>query len=251
MLKTDLHTHTHEDPHDFWLVKYSAKDLIRVAAKQKFQVLSITHHSRVFFNQEIKSYARKKGILLIPGAEPLIEHKDVLVINTSNEELKKIKKLSDLDKIKDSALIIAPHPYFLTGHCLEHSLEKHINRFHAIEFSHFYTKALLNPFFKFIAGNPKAAAIAEKFHKPLIGTSDAHKMYELGTTYTLVESAKTKDDVIDAVKRNKIKLVTHPLPPRLFFRRMLGAAYREGLLEQVILKKKLRRKIKQNFSKIF
>ncbi|MBN2052498.1 PHP domain-containing protein [Candidatus Woesearchaeota archaeon] len=250
MLKADLHLHTHEDPFDFWLVKYSAKDLIRAAAKQKFQVLSITHHRRVFFNQEIKSYARKKGILLIPGAEPFIEHKDVLILNTTNEELRKLKKLNDLDKIKDSALIIAPHPFFLTGHCLENKLEQHINSFHAIEFSHFYTKVMLNPLFKFIAGNPKARLIAEKYHKPLIGTSDSHKLYELGTTYTMIDSAKTKDAVIEAVKRNKIKLVTHPMPPHLFFRRMFGAVLREGLMEQVFLKKKLQKKKRQNWSLI-
>jgi predicted metal-dependent phosphoesterase TrpH len=241
-LKSELHVHTHEDLYDFWLVKYSAKDLIRLAAKQKYEALSITNHSRVFFNESLRSFAKKKGILLIPGAEPRIEGKDVIVINATNDELRRIKKLKDMEKIQDSALIIAPHPYFLMGNCLEDKLVKYIDRFHAIEFSHFYTRALLNPFFKFIAGNAKALAVAEKYNKPVVGTSDAHKLYEFGHTYTMVNSAKRKDDIIDAVKRNRIKMVTEPMPMHLYFKRMFGAIIKEGIMERMILKKKIAKK---------
>jgi len=240
MLKADFHIHTHEDPYDFWLVKYSAKDLIRHAAKHKFGVLSITNHSHVLYNQALKSYAKKKGILLIPGAEPRIEGKDVLVINTTNEELKKIKKLADLEKLKDSALVIAPHPYFLTGNCLKDKLIKYIDSFHAIEFSHFYTRAMLNPFFKFIAGNAKAVEIAKKYKKPIIGTSDAHHLYEFGTSYVLVNSEKNTDDIIESIKRNKIKPVLNPMPVHLFFRRLFSATLKEGIMEQFILRNKIR-----------
>jgi len=249
-LKADFHLHTHEDLYDSWIVKYSAKDLIRLAAKQKFEVLSITNHMSVFFNQLIKGFAKKKGILLIPGAEARIQGKDVLIINITNDELAKIKKFDDLEKIKDSALIIAPHPFFLTGHCLDTKLVKHIDKFHAVEFSHFYTKALINPFFKFIAGNPRAVAIAEKYHKPIIGTSDAHKLYELGSTFTWIDSSKNKDAVIDAVKRNRIRIETNPMPTYLFFRRMFGAFIKEGVMKQTILRKSIEKRKKAALQKI-
>jgi predicted metal-dependent phosphoesterase TrpH len=243
-LKADFHIHTHEDLYDSWLVKYSAKDLIRAAAKQKFQVLSITNHRKVFFNNELKNYAKKKGILLIPGAEPRIKGADVLIINTTNEELAKIKKLDDLYRIKDSALIIAPHPYLITGACLRDKLVKHIDSFHAIEFSHVSTKLMINPFFKFLTGNTKAVEVAKKYNKPIVGTSDAHKLYEFGTTYTKINSSKKTDDVIDAVKHNRIKLVANPLPTHLFFRRLLGIAYKEGLLARVLLRNHIKNKKK-------
>jgi predicted metal-dependent phosphoesterase TrpH len=249
-LKADFHTHTHEDPMDFWLVKYSAKDLIRLAAKQKFDVLSITHHDRVFFNKDIRSYAKKKGILLIPGAEPHIGGKDVLILNTTNQELARINKFSDLEKVNDSAVVIAPHPFFLTGNCLEDKLVKNIKHFDAIEFSHFYTRALINPIFKFIAGNAKAADIAEKYKKPLIGTSDCHKLYEFGTTYTLVDSDKNKDDVLESIKHNRLKLVAHPMPIHLFFRRIAGAIIQEGLMERVFFRKRIIRRRKAAYQKI-
>src|SRR4030042_4096195 len=155
-LKADFHIHTHEDPCDSWLVKYSAKELIREAAKQNFQMLSITNHNHVFNNHLLTSYAKKKGILLIPGVESRIEGKDVLLINVSNYEIAKVKKLDDLEKIKDSALIIAPHPYFWLGHCLKNRLVEHIDDFQHLVLRHFYTKAFLSPFFRFLAGNSKA-----------------------------------------------------------------------------------------------
>jgi predicted metal-dependent phosphoesterase TrpH len=250
MLKADFHIHTHEDPADFWLVKYSAKDLIRLAAKQKFEVLSITNHNHVFYNRLIKSYAWKKGILLIPGAEARIEGKDVLILNISNEQLARIKKLDDLEKIKDSSLIIAPHPYFWAGYCLKNKLIEHMHNFHAIEFSHFYTKAFPSTFFRFLAGNSKAVEVAKKYKKPLIGTSDAHKLYEFGITYTLVNSRKNKEAVIDAVKHNKIRLADNPMPGRLFLRRALGAILKEGFLERVALRNHIRNKRKAAIQKI-
>jgi predicted metal-dependent phosphoesterase TrpH len=249
MLKADFHLHTHEDLYDSWLVKYSAKDLIRQAAKQKFQVLSITNHMNVFYNKEIRDYAKKKGILLIPGTEARIEGCDVLIINITNRELVRIKKLDDLEKIKDSCLIIAPHPFSLIGCCLRNKLIKHMDSFHAIEFSHIYTRFLANSFSSFITGNKKAFKVAKKYHKPFVGTSDAHKMYEFGTTYTLVNSTKKKEDVIQAIKHNKIKLVSNPLPVHLFFRRVLGAIYKEGLLGRILLRKHIKNKIKSALAK--
>lgn len=235
MLKVDLHTHTREDPYDKFFIGYSAKDLIRLAAKQKYDVLSITLHNRVFFNQELKEFARKKGILLIPGAEPLVQNKDVLLINVTNQDLGMIKKLEDLEKLKDSAIIVAPHPFFLTGNCLGNQLIKHINNFHAIEYSHFYTQATINPLFKFIDGNAHAVGVAEKYHKTIIGTSDVHKLYEFGTTFTWVDSPKRKDDVLEAIRKNRVRLETRPMPLNSYFRRIFSALVQEGVIERLIL----------------
>jgi len=236
MLKVDLHTHTKEDPYDKFFIRYSAKDLIRLAAKQRYDVLSITLHNRVFFNQELKDFARKRGILLIPGAEPMVEKKDVLLINVTNQDLSRIKKLDDLEKLKDSALVVAPHPFFLTGNCLDRQLINHIDKFHAIEYSHFYTRALINPLLKFVAGNARAVEVARKYHKTIIGTSDVHKLYEFGTTFTWVDSPKRKDDILEAIKKNRVRLDTRPMSLRLYFKRLFGALTQEGIRGRLILK---------------
>ncbi|MBW2991461.1 PHP domain-containing protein [Candidatus Woesearchaeota archaeon] len=249
-LKADLHTHTREDPYDRATISHTAKDLVRFAAKKGFKVLSITNHHSVYFNRQIKSFAKKKGILLIPGAEPRIKGKDVVLVNIKKDDLRRIRKLEHLEKFKDSALIIAPHPFFFKGECLGNYLIKYIDSFHAIEYSHFYTKFLTTPVFRFLDGNRKAEKIAKKYKKPLIGTSDAHRLYEFNKTYTLVNSAKNKDDVIEAVKKNRIRLVTRPMTTVLFFRRTLGFTLKSFIPETLRLKRKVPEDFQDFFQKI-
>src|SRR3989344_3901440 len=133
MLKVDLHMHVDRDPLDH--IYYSAKQLIDLAAKQKFDVLAITCHDYVFPVKEIQSYAKKKGILLIQGAEKTLMGKHVLIYNINNSDLKKIKTFDDLRKLKQTKniLVTAPHPYYPMNFCLRKELEKNIDVFDAIE----------------------------------------------------------------------------------------------------------------------
>lgn len=241
MLKADFHIHTKEDPEDKFFIRYHAKDLIRLAAKKGFDVLAITNHNHVFFNKEINSYAKKKGILLIPGAEVTIKRMHVLLLNVDNKDIKKLKHLKDLKKFRNKALIIAPHPYFITQKCLGRYLDHHVELFHAVEFSHFYSKLTTNRFLRFIDGNTKAVKLAKKHNLPLIGNSDAHKFYEFGDTYTLVDSAKNKQAVINAVKKGRVKLVTKPMPFHLFLRRTASAVIKEGILTMIKGKKEIKK----------
>ena len=78
-LKADLHLHTAEDPLD--RVRYTAKELISKAADEHFDVISITNHHKMTFNHDLLSYARERGILLIPGVEMTIQRRHVLVLN--------------------------------------------------------------------------------------------------------------------------------------------------------------------------
>ena len=76
-LKADLHIHTPEDPVD--CVGYTAKELISRAADEGFDVISITHHRQITFNQDLSCYAKERGILLISGIEMPIHERHVLV----------------------------------------------------------------------------------------------------------------------------------------------------------------------------
>ena len=199
MLKAQLHIHTDEDPLDN--LSYKAKDVIDLAKKLNFDVLSFTLHNRLFYNQEIIEYAKNNGILLIPGIEKTIEKKHVLILGL--EILPEIKEIKDLEKIKDKALIIAPHPFFPKYHSLNGKLMKNINNFHAIEHSFFYTN--------FLNFNKKAKIVAREYKKPFIGTSDVHNLKFFDRTYTLIDAEKNIVSVIEAIKNNKVKTITKPL----------------------------------------
>ena len=199
MLKADFHLHAGEDKED--RIRYSAKDLVRLASKKGYEILSFTFHNQFFYTKEIRDFAKYKNILLIPGTELTIEKKHVLV-NGINE-LPNIKNLQDLEKIKDY-VITAPHPFFPSRNALGNLAEKYIKLFDNVEFT-----ARYHPIINF---NKRAIKLAKKYNKPLLGNSDAHSFNYFGYTHTLVDCNKTVDSVLDALKKKKFSCQKIPLP---------------------------------------
>jgi predicted metal-dependent phosphoesterase TrpH len=199
-LKADLHLHTAEDPLD--RVRYTAKELISRAADKGFDVISITNHHQITFNQDLLSYAQKNGILLIPGVEMTIQRRHVLVLNPPPHKM--CSDFYSLSKLRrPETLIIAPHPYFPGTYSLNGYLMKHLNLFDALESCHFYS-----PLINF---NQKAVELSRSFGFPLVGNSDAHFLSQLGTTYSLIYAEKNLEAIFAAIRQNKVKVATRPL----------------------------------------
>jgi len=218
-LKADLHLHTAEDPLD--RIKYTAKELISKAADEGFDVISITNHHQMTFNQELLYFAQEKGILLIPGVEMTIKRRHVLVLNPPSQKM--CSDFSSLSKLRrPETLIIAPHPYFPSTYSLNGYLLDHLSIFDAIEYCHFYS-----PLINF---NQKALEVSEFYGCPLIGNSDAHFLSQLGTTYSLIYAEKNLESIFSAIRKNKVEVITRPLKPlemglivRRFIKMKLGS----------------------------
>ena len=73
---------------------------------------------------------------------------------------------------KDGGLVIAPHPFFPAPKCLNGKLRENLDLFDAIEHSHFYTRT-----FDF---NRRRSTTRGKMDIPLVGTSDCHRIWQLG-----------------------------------------------------------------------
>jgi len=199
-LKADLHLHTAEDPLDH--VRYTAKELIAKAGDAGFDVMAITNHHRLTFNQDLFSYAREKGILLIPGVELTIRRRHVLVLNPPPH--KKCSDFPALSKLRrPETLIIAPHPYYPGMYSLNGYLLEYLDLFDAIEYCHFYSQM--------INFNLKAVEVSKSFGLPLIGNSDAHFFSQLGSTYSLIHAEKNLESVFEAIRKNKLRIVSRPL----------------------------------------
>lgn len=199
-LKADLHLHTSEDPLD--CIQYSAKELISKAADESFDVISITNHHRMTFNQDLLSYAQQRGILLIPGIEMTIRRRHVLVLNPPPH--KTCSDFLSLSKLRrPETLIVAPHPYFPGTYSLNGYLLKHLHLFDALEYCHFYS-----PMINF---NQRALEVCQSLRFPLIGNSDAHFLSQLGTTYSLIHAERNLEDIFAAIRGNQVEVVTRPL----------------------------------------
>ena len=214
-LKADLHTHAKEDK--MHVLSYTSKDLIDKAHRLKYDIIALTFHKRVFEGEayrKVAMYAKRKGMLLIPGCEANIEGKDTLIYNITQKELKSIRTFRDLRQLKidlqkkgREILVIAPHPYFSAAFmgkfCLGRKLVKNIDIFDAIEYSFLYLKR--------INRNKRAVKVARRYCKPMVGNGDIHVLDNLDKTYSMIYSRKTVNDVIRAVKNGDIKIVTRPL----------------------------------------
>src|SRR5213596_4077488 len=177
-VKVDLHIHTLDDPKD--AVDYSAHQLLERARALGFRVLAITLHDAVFNRPEVFADAAAMGILLIPAAEMRLHGADVIVLNVNAEEMAQLKSFDDLRRLRarrgSSIFTIAPHPFYVFGGSIGSRLVTEIDCFDAIEFCHFHV-GLFNP-------NRRAKRVAARFGKPLIATSDAHRLRAFGRHYT-------------------------------------------------------------------
>jgi predicted metal-dependent phosphoesterase TrpH len=216
-IKIDLHIHTLDDPKD--AVDYSAHQLLERARALGFRVLAITLHDAVFDRQEVFADAAAMGILLIPAAEMRLHGADVIVLNVSAEEMAQLESFDDLRQLRmrrgSSIFTIAPHPFYILGGSIGSRLLREIDCFDAIEFCHFHM-GLFNP-------NRRAKTVASRFSKPLIATSDAHRLDAFGRHYTSIPmpSALTVENVFAALRSGPLHLTS----PACSFTDLMSAIY--------------------------
>jgi predicted metal-dependent phosphoesterase TrpH len=205
-IKVDLHIHTLDDPKD--VIDYSAHQLLERARSFGFGVLAITLHDAVFDRTEVFADAVAMGILLIPAAEVRLQGADVIILNVTAEEIAGLKNFGDLRQLRVrrglSIFTIAPHPFYILGGSIGRRLIDDIDCFDAIELCHFH-KGLLDP-------NRRAAKVAKRFGKPLVATSDAHRLHAFGHHYTSIQRPDelTAENVFAALRNGRLRLTSPP-----------------------------------------
>jgi predicted metal-dependent phosphoesterase TrpH len=196
-IKIDLHIHTLDDPKD--AVDFSAHQLLERARSFGFRVLAITLHDAVFDRKEVFADAAAMGILL--GA-------DVIVLNVTAEEIAQVKNFDDLRRLRarrgNSIFTIAPHPFYVVGGSIGSRLFAEIDCFDAIEYCHFH----IGPF----NPNRRARRVATRFGKPMIATSDAHRLHAFGRHYTSMPMppALTVQNVFAGLRSGPLRLTSPP-----------------------------------------
>lgn len=217
-LKIDFHLHANEDPLDE--LDHSAIDLLHRAHALGFGALALTLHNHVLTKREVFDTARELGLLLIPAAEMRLEGSDVVIVNLTAEEAQGLRRFQDLTELRrrrgHSIFIFAPHPFYLMGGSIgSRRLMEYIDLFDAIELCHFYTR-WLNP-------NRAARRAAATFQKPLLATSDTHRLDFFGDHYTLVNLPRSPgipqaEAIFHAIRAGLTRTVSPPWPLGRFLR---------------------------------
>ena len=203
-IKIDLHIHTLDDPKD--AVDFSAHQLLERARSLGFRVLAITLHDAVFDRKEVFADAAAMGILLISAAEVRLLGADVILLNVTAEEVAQLKNFDDLRQLRArrgaSMFTIVPHPFYVFGGSIGSRLFAEMDCFDAIEFCHFH----IGPF----NPNRRAKRVAARFGKPMIATSDAHRLHAFGRHYTSMPMppALTVENVFAGLRRGLLSLTS-------------------------------------------
>jgi predicted metal-dependent phosphoesterase TrpH len=178
----DIHCHTNADPldgksHPQAKVQYSPYQAIDQAHKKGITHLALTHHESLLFDPDWQRYAQAYGIVLIPGFEATIQGAHVVLLWPTTDNITTFAQLHAHKKSNPQLFVLAPHPYYPVSFCLGDALIKHAQLFDAVEFASLHIP-YITPF------NAKASTVAKQLHKPLIATSDAHSINQIGSSYT-------------------------------------------------------------------
>ena len=201
-LKVELHSHTSDDPHD--LIPHDAYQLIDRAAERGYQALAITLHDHQLDVAPFSTYARSRGVTLIPGIERTISGKHVLLINFSRGGTESVRTFEDLRRLRtrERGLVIAPHPFFPSRCCLHSLADRHRDLFDAVEYNAMFTST--------VNFNARAERWAARRGLPMVGNGDVHRLEQLDTTWSLVDADPEPDAICAAIRAGQVRVEKRP-----------------------------------------
>jgi predicted metal-dependent phosphoesterase TrpH len=201
VLKVELHAHSADDPLD--AIPHTTPQLIERAADMGYHALALTLHDRQLDLAPYASFARERGVTLIPGIERTIQGKHVLLLNF-RRGAEDVNSFDDLARLKqrEPGLVIAPHPFFPGSTCLRGVLDHHRSLFDAVEYNGMFTSTL--------NFNIPAVRWAHVNGRPLVGCGDVHRLRQLGTTFSLIDAEPDANEICAAVRAGKVQVKASP-----------------------------------------
>ncbi len=182
--------------------------MLERARELGFGALAITLHDKVFDRPEVFADAATMGILLLQAAEMRLEGADVVLLNVQPDEVRNLRTFADLRRLRaergDSLFCFAPHPFFFLGASIGPRLIADIDCFDAIEVCHFHKG--------WFDLNRRARKVAAAHGRPLLATSDAHRLQAFGAHYTSIPRPRelTAEAFLQALREGPCRLTSPP-----------------------------------------
>jgi predicted metal-dependent phosphoesterase TrpH len=186
------------------IVPHTTVELIDRAAALGYDAVAITLHDHQLDLRRFASYAAERGVVLIPGVERTIEGRHVLLLNYARGT-EDVRTFADLARLRARApgLVVAPHPFFPTNVCLRGALSTYVDLFDAVERNAMYIRG--------VDFNRAAERFAVRHGKPMVGNGDVHRLAQLGSTYSLVDSPRDADAICAAIAAGRVRVESRPL----------------------------------------
>mgnify|MGYP001770625326 FL=1 len=211
MIRVDLHVHScysdgKERPE--FLIEYAK----RVAG---LDLIAITDHDTSKGAEKVKG----KAVL---GQEVSTEYGHVVILcDFPPQPPRKIEELIDYS-YQNSCVLFPSHPFDITRDGIGDVIFRYIDKIRFVEV--YNSKA---PRW----ANSKALKVAEEYRKIGLANSDAHVKEALGSAYNFVDSEPKPEDVLEAIRKGKVRPQGVGLSPKAklsiaqwFIQRKLGLA---------------------------
>lgn len=225
----ELHCHTNlSAPKWIHRALPSPEEVVDRAVSVGLDFLVITDHDSFEAFEVVESYARQKGLVLIPGAEVttrpsivLRRRCHILAVGVSEGVESYIPIEDTLKQIKkQNGIAIAAHPFcsqfaktLYIGHQVGDYAFDGIEVFNSSEISE---------------DNRKSAALATVLGLPGFAGSDAHSLGNIGRARVEVHIEHTKDwrNIVRGLRENKFEIVAREYATRGFKQFFFGHLFR-------------------------
>jgi predicted metal-dependent phosphoesterase TrpH len=196
-LKIDLHVHTIYSVDG----KTTLDEVIQYAQKKGLDGVAITDHDTV---QGARKLARQAQLIIISGIEVSSRQGHILGLNIDEpippglditETTEKIRHLGGI------AVIAHPSTVIKTGLGTKITSSSDIDAVEVINSSSF----------PFALSTYLARRLAQRLDLPQTAGSDAHYPREIGSAFTCVEADSNPDDIIEAIRKEKINPFGKPI----------------------------------------
>ncbi len=207
----DLHTHTQPNSDDSHV---GPDQLIERAKQLGLDGVCITDHDRFWRHEEIATLAKAHNFLVLPGCEVTTEEGHLLVFGL-RQYVFGMHRAAFVRRLVDQAggAMLLAHPYRRTYY-REREREGHVAYRAMVE------RACTNRVFSLVEGievlngrgsdpeNAFALDIAERLNLKGVGTSDSHRMQDLGTFATEFQRpVRCLEDLVAELKAGRFRPV--------------------------------------------
>ena len=169
-------------------------NIIKLARKKGLNGVAVTDHGTIRGGLEALKVNSDPNFAVIVGSEVEADKVDIIGLFLT-QEIQSRKAAEVIDEIqKQGGLAMWAHPYRVGKNLLPSELIKRIDLIEG-----FNAKTLESH-------NMLAQALARQYHKPVIGTSDAHAAEDIGNGATVVSCSRI-DDINDALIRGKTRAI--------------------------------------------
>ena len=186
-MRFDLHIHSSHSRDG----TASPGAIVRRCRQLGLSGLAITDHNAVMGSFEARSAGKSEGLLVISGSEVSTSDGHVLAYGVREVIPREMSTAETVDRIRTSGgVAVAAHPVrFPSGMGLE--LAERVG-FDGVEVLNGGSSG---------RANRSALRLADRIGGSQTGGSDAHRLHDVGRSYTVLENVFTEDQVLDAIRK--------------------------------------------------